>query len=244
MRDEASLRAEAAALGYRLVRQHKVTEPWAQLALALTRQRIDAVLDVGANVGQFAGYLRREGWTGPIVSFEPIPEAHAELVCKAAADPEWQVAPRCALADRDGTAVLEVSAESDMSSLLPQAPLLRSLSPSSAVTRRIEVPLARLDGVAASTDPRWQRLFLKIDVQGGEDRVLAGAEGLWPRIAGVQVELSLIELYRGERPWRETLDGLMRRGFEPHLWLPGYFSRQLARQLQVDVVLFRPDATR
>lgn len=237
--DEASVRVEAARLGFRLVRERKVTEPWAQLVLALRRQRIDAVLDVGANVGQFAGYLRREGWAGPIVSFEPIPEAHAALVGKAAGDPAWQVAPRCALGDRDGKAMLEVSAESDMSSLLPQAGLLQGLSPSSAVVRQVEVPLARLDGVAAVAGSAWERMFLKIDVQGGEAAVLAGAEGLWSRIAGVQVELSLVELYRGERPWRETLDGLIRRGFEPHLWLPGYFSRQLARHLQVDVVLFR-----
>lgn len=128
-----------------------------------------------------------------------------------------------------------------MSSLLPQTERLRRLSPTSEVVAEATVPTARLDGLDLVVGQPWQRLFLKIDVQGAEPAVLAGAERLWPRIAGVQLELSLMQLYEGEMPWRALLDEVCGRGFSPHLWIPGYFSRQLARQLQVDVVLFRDD---
>ncbi|HMR30014.1 MAG TPA: FkbM family methyltransferase [Geminicoccaceae bacterium] len=236
---EAELRAAAAALGFRLVPERKLKEPLAQLVAALRRQEIDAVLDVGANVGQYGGLLREQGWQGPIVSFEPVREVHAELAARASDDAGWIVVPPMALAASSGEAIFHVSSESDMSSLLPQAAALRRLSPSSAVTGLRSVRTERLDRLPLVVDRPWQRLFLKIDVQGAEPQVLAGAEALWPRIAGVQLELSLIELYEGEKPWRVLLDEVCLRGFSPHLWLPGYFSPHLARQLQIDVVLFR-----
>lgn len=239
--NEALLHRLAGEQGFRLVPLRKLKEPMAQLAAALRHNRIEAVLDVGANIGQYATGLREQGWQGPIVSFEPGEAAHAELSARAAADPDWLVAPRTALAAAGGTALLHLSAESDMSSLLPQTERLRALSPTSRVVGGATVATARLDGLDIVVGQPWQRLFLKIDVQGTEPAVLAGAERLWPRIAGVQLELSLMQLYEGEKPWRTLLDEVCDRGFAPHLWIPGYFSRQLARQLQVDVVLFRDD---
>jgi FkbM family methyltransferase len=237
--DEAELRRAAAALGLLLVPRRKLKEPWAQLVHALRHHAVDAVLDVGAHRGEYGGLLREQGWHGPILSFEPQPEAHAALRARAAGDPEWRVAPPMALGAAEGEALLEVSAESDMSSLLPQGPLLERISPSSAVRARLRVPVRRLDALAEIRDAPWRRLFLKIDVQGAEHLVLEGAAGLWPRLEGLQLELPLVPLYEGERPWRKTLDALAARGLVPHLFIPGYFSRELARHLQLDVVLFR-----
>lgn len=237
--DEAELRRRAEAAGFILVPRRKLKEPWAQLVHTLRHHAIDAVLDVGANLGQYGALLREQGWQGPILSFEPQPEAHRALAARAAADPAWHVAPPLALGAATGEAWLEVSAESDMSSLLPQGPLLRRIAPSSAVRERIRVTVRRLDELAELRAAPWRRMLLKIDVQGAESQVLEGAEGLWPRLAGLQLELPLVPLYEGERPWRTTLDALEARGLVPHLWIPGYFSRELARHLQLDVVLFR-----
>jgi FkbM family methyltransferase len=233
------LRRLARAFGHDLLPRPKLGHPDAQLVFMLERFAIDVVIDVGANEGQYAARLREWGWRGPIVSFEPIEEVHARLAARAARDPAWTVAPCTALGARTGTAVLHISAEPDMSSLLPQTPLLREISPSSAVLRRTEVPLARLDEVALLDRPDWRRLFLKLDVQGFEPEVLAGAAGLMERIVGIQLELALLPLYQGERDWREMLDRLSSQGFAPHLFIPGYFSRRLARQVQMDGVFFR-----
>lgn len=209
----------------------------AQLAFTLHRQAIDAVIDVGANTGQYATRLRAAGWAGPILSFEPIPEVHRLLARHAAADPDWEVAPPLAVGAMGGEIELEVSAESDMSSTLRQTTLLQDISPTSAVLRRIVVPQARLDELLAARP--WRRLFVKIDVQGAEPAVLAGMEGLWARVQGLQLELALLPLYAGERPWLELLEDLAERGFTPYLLLPGYFSRALGRQVQLDAVLYR-----
>ena len=165
----------ARRLGYDLTLRKKARPHEAQLTAVLERFEISCVLDVGANVGQYALMLREGGFGGKIVSFEPLADAHATLVRRAAADAGWQIAPRMAIGDRDGEALLEVSAEPDMSSILPQSELLREISPSSAVLRRERVPMARLESAAQPYLAPEDRIFLKIDTQGFEPQVLAGA---------------------------------------------------------------------
>ena len=229
----------ARRLGYDLTPRRKAKSPHVQLLAVLAHFRISCVLDVGANVGQYGATLRAWGYRGRIVSFEPQVEPRAALERRAAADPGWQVAPRMALGAHRGEIEIEVSAESDMSSILPQSALLRQVSPSSAVVRKETVPLRRLDDVAGAYLRPDDRAFLKIDTQGYEREVLAGAGSLLERLAGIQLEMSLVPLYQDERDFRGTLDHLAAAGFEPHLLLPGYFERKLARQLQVDGVFMR-----
>ena len=234
----------ARRLGYDLTPRAKAKSPNAQLVAVLERFRITCVLDVGANVGQYGGMLREWGWRGRIVSFEPQAEPHRALERRAAADPDWQVAPRMALGKEAGEVEIGVSAESDMSSVLPQSALLRQISPSSAVVRKETVAMRRLDEVAGPYLRPEDRVFLKIDAQGYEALVLAGAGGLLERLRGIQLEMSLVPLYEGERDFRSLLDELAALGFAPWLFLPGYFERKLARQLQVDGVFMRPAAAR
>jgi FkbM family methyltransferase len=229
----------ARRLGYDLTPRRKAKPPQAQLIAVLDRFQISAVLDVGANVGQYAAMLRDWGYHGRIVSFEPLPEAHAALQRRTAADPNWLVAPRMALGAQSGEIEIEVSANADMSSILPQTDLLRRISPSSTVTRREIVSLRRLDDVAADYLQPDERVFLKIDAQGYEPQILAGARTLLERLAGIQLEMSLVPIYEGERDFRATLDDLTAAGFEPYLLLPGYFEPKLARQLQIDGVFMR-----
>jgi FkbM family methyltransferase len=236
------LRRLARRLGYELTPRTKAKTPNAQLAAVLEHFRITCVLDVGANCGQYGAMLRQWGYLGRIVSFEPLAEAHAALEARAAGDPGWQVAPRMALGERDGEVEIEVSAESDMSSILPQSALLREISPTSAVVRKETAPLRRLDRIAGSWLTPDDRAFLKVDAQGSEPRILAGARDVLARVLGIQLEMSLVPLYQGERAFRAVLDDLDRLGFELYLLLPGYFERKLARQLQVDGVFMRPSA--
>jgi FkbM family methyltransferase len=229
----------ARRLGYDLTPHKKAKPLEAQLIAVLERFAIACVLDVGANAGQYGSLLRDWGYRGRIVSFEPLAGAHARLEQRAAPDPAWQVAPRMALGAQDGEATIEVSAESDMSSILPQTELLRRVSPSSRVIGRETVPLRRLDRLAADYLGPEEAAFLKLDTQGFEAEVLVGARELLPRLRGLQLELSLVRCYEGERDFRELIDDLERAGFSPYLFFPGYFERKLARQLQIDAVFMR-----
>jgi FkbM family methyltransferase len=226
-------------LGYDLTARTKARPLQAQLIAVLERFEIAVVLVVGANTGQYGTALREWGYAGRIVSFEPLAEAHRRLEQRAAADPAWRVAPRMAIGDRDGEVEIEVSAESDMSSVLPQTDLLRRISPSSRVVGREMVPIRRLDGVVEDYVNADDGVFLKIDTQGFEAQVLAGARHLLPRLQGVQVEMSLVRCYEGERDFRDLIDDLADAGFVPFLFIPGYFEHKLARQLQLDGVFMR-----
>jgi FkbM family methyltransferase len=226
-------------LGYDLTPRKKAKPLEAQLIAVLERFEIACVLDVGANAGQYGSTLRAWGYAGRIVSFEPLSGPHARLEQRAAGDPDWRVAPRMALGAQDGEATIEVSAESDMSSILPQTELLRRVSPSSRVIGRETVPIRRLDGLATAYLRPDEGVFLKLDTQGFEAQVLAGAGQLLPRLRGIQLEMSLVRCYEGERDFRELIDDLAIAGFSPYLFFPGYFEHELARQLQIDGVFMR-----
>ncbi len=229
-------------LGYDLSPRKKAKPLEAQLIAVLERFGVVCVLDVGANAGQYGSRLRAFGYRGRIVSFEPLSGPHARLEQRAAGDPGWRVAPRMALGAEDGEVTIEVSAESDMSSILPQTPLLGRVSPSSRVIGRETVPLRSLDGLAADYLEPEEGVFLKVDTQGFEARVLAGARRLLEQLKGVQLEMSLVPCYEGERDFRELIDDLGAAGFSPYLFFPGYFEHKLARQLQIDGVFMRePD---
>ena len=229
----------ACSLGYDLTPRKKAKAPHTQLIAILEHHRIETVLDVGANVGQYGKRLRDHGYDGKIVSFEPLSGAHAALSERAAGDPAWTIAPRMAVGAEDGEIDIQVSAETDMSSILPQNALLKEISPSSQIQSTERVPLRRLDRVAGDFIGENDRLFLKIDVQGFESEVLGGAETLLPRLIGIQLEMSLLPLYKGALDYRSMVEKMAAHGFELHLVLPGYFERKLARQLEIDGVFIK-----
>jgi FkbM family methyltransferase len=220
-----------------------VTNPISKETRSLVRilehHGIDAVLDVGANVGQYATRLRQGGWGGRIVSFEPLPDAHAALEKVAAPDALWEIAPRMALGAGAGTVSLNVSAESDMSSALPFVPEMADLLDSAAYTGTVTAPLARLDEVFGEYAGNTGRVLLKIDTQGTEAAVLEGASGVLDRIYGIQLELSIVPVYQGERTYLDMIAALGELGFQPALFIPGYFNQRSARLISMDGVFIR-----
>ena len=222
-------------------RSKSLSPHWAQLVDILDRQGITCVLDVGANTGQYATYLRRSGYLGRIISFEPQAAAHAALRKAADGDADWAVAPAMALGEADGQATLHVSAESDMSSFHEFDPDFLATSPTSRYVSREEVQVRRLDSVFDGIVAAEDRPFLKIDTQGHEAGVLDGADGVLRRLAGIQLEMSLVPVYRGEAPFDALMARMQSAGFVPALFIPGYYSRHLGRMLQVDGVFVRAD---
>ena len=210
------------------------------LAAVLAHHRIDLVFDIGANTGQYARRLRRTGYAGRIVSFEPQSTVHAALAEAAAGDSGWTVAPRLAIGDSDRPVTLNISAESDMSSALPFTAEMAGLLDSAAYSGTETVPQARLDAVFGEFVRSGDRVLLKSDTQGYDRRVLDGAAGVLDRVVAIQLELSIVPVYVGEPSWREMIDHLQTLGFSPALFIPGYFNRRTARLIAMDGVFVRP----
>jgi hypothetical protein len=146
-----------------------------------------------------------------------------------------------AIGDIDGEIDIQVSAETDMSSILPQSELMKQISPTSKIEHTERVPIHRLDGIARDYVDDEARAFLKVDTQGFEPQVLDGAEALLPRLVGLQLEMSLLPIYEGERDYLTIIQRLAASGFTLQLVLPGYFERKLGRMLEIDGVFVRED---
>lgn len=201
---------------------------------ALRAAQADVLLDVGANFGQFAASARDAGFHGRIVSFEALPDVHAELTKIAASDAAWFVAPCAALGSAAGTAEINVAGNSASSSLLPMLPRHINAAPESAYVKRLRVPVARLDAACESLAPPPASLYLKIDTQGFEREVLHGATGILDRVAILQLELSLAPLYENAPTFVEMVQWVQAIGFEFFDIVPGFNDRKSGRLLQVD----------
>jgi FkbM family methyltransferase len=215
---------------------------WAQLVRQLAVHEVNTVLDVGANVGQFARKLRDSGFRGKIVSFEATSAAHGKLREEAKADKGWIVAPRAAIGDSDGSTTIHVSANSAASSVLAMLPAHAEAAPESRYVASEEVMLRKLDTIGRQFVSNDDRVFIKLDVQGFEYQVLQGAKELLTRVIGLQLEHSLVPLYAGEHLFHPMLHELEERGFELWSLVPGFVDGSTGRLLQVDGVFFRPDA--
>jgi len=158
---------------------------------------IDLVLDVGANQGQFASAIRRGGYTGNIVSFEPLSDANSRLLQASDEDAKWDVYQCCALGDRNGEVEINIAGNSESSSILPMLESHLSAAPESAYLGKEIVPIKTLDETAGPYMKDKRAAFLKIDTQGFEWQVLDGARATLPHIQGILVQLSLVPLYEG-----------------------------------------------
>ena len=177
----------------------------------LTQLGVRTVLDVGANQGQYGTWLRRIGYTGRIVSFEPMAEPFTLLSRAAATDPAWS-ALRMAAGAEEGRVSMHVTANSVSSSLLAPTNEQVAAAPESAEVRREDVDVRRLDDVVTDIDvtgPVW----LKIDTQGFEQQVLDGSSRLLEQVAAVQCEVSLTELYEGQADYLSVLHGCRHQDF-------------------------------
>jgi FkbM family methyltransferase len=201
----------------------------------------EVVLDVGANVGQYARELRVAGFRGQIVSFEPLTSAHASLVRQSARSSNWKIAPRMALGDVEGEATINIAGNSYSSSLMPMGKLHSHVAPDAGYIGSEKVPLRRLDSVAGDFVRAGQKYLLKIDVQGYEQKVMAGAQETLRNAAALHMETSLVELYEGEAVIASLLDTAARLGFEIWSISPVFSDVRSGRLLQVDCFFVRPD---
>lgn len=175
----------------------------------LSSRKIDLLLDVGANEGQYAHRMRAIGYQGTITSFEPNPVAANVLERYAARDKRWDVR-QIALGKENSVTDLNVSKNSVSSSLLGMETVHRTVAPESVYVDRQRVLVRRLDD---ELDAVGRRIWLKIDVQGTEHDVLSGAEKTLRFVEVIEIEMSTVSLYVGQMLMPDMLMLLHDLGF-------------------------------
>jgi FkbM family methyltransferase len=236
---KSAVRSLLERAGYQVKKTDVYSSQKLRRRLLFSRLKIDFVVDVGANSGQFAKQCRDHGYEGPILSFEPTSAAHAALLESAAADPLWNVAERMALGATTGEADINIAANSFSSSILPMLHSHLSAAPYSAYLHSEKTPVRRLDDVLST--PAGAHIFLKLDVQGFESQVLAGAVQTLSRALALQLEMSLVPLYEGEILFQQMCSEMYRLGFD--LWdlEPSFRDPATGRLLQVDGIFTRTE---
>ena len=181
----------------------------------LEKLSINCVLDVGANRGQFGTWLRRSGYSGCIISFEPIRANFEVLKAVAAKREPWRVFPY-ALGAEDERREINVTAGSDYSSFLTPREESQIRFQGNRVERREQVDIRRLDHILEKclTSISSPRLYLKIDTQGFDLSVMEGAQTILPNILALQTEVSLHNIYHGMHSFAESVSKFQAHGFE------------------------------
>lgn len=191
------------------------------------------LLDIGANTGQFAEWVRSTGFQSGIHSFEPGGVSFQELENKTLKYENWN-AYKLALGSQTAKGSLNVSADSYSSSL--RTPTDTNLAAHAGVKTTTEerIQISTLDSFINSRLPKEPKLIVKIDTQGYEAEVLAGGEVTLERTVLLIIEFSLKELYLGQILFHELLPRLQCLGFFPTILEPADEDYDSLEILQID----------
>lgn len=198
---------------------------------------LKTVIDVGCNEGQFAICARRLLPTAEIFSFEPIPECRERVERRFRTDSRFRVFD-CALGERAGTADFTVSDVTGASSLLSMGKVQAKYFPESLNKKTITVRIDTLDGALVPLkleDP----IFLKIDVQGFEQQVLAGGALTLRRAKLVLLEASFEPFYEGQALFDDIYATLRASGFSLLDSFNMMHAPDTGRALQGDFIFIR-----
>jgi FkbM family methyltransferase len=226
------VRRWARRLGFDVIRWPAGTDRGSRLSQLIARLGVDTVLDVGAHEGDWAAGLRRLGYGGRIVSFEPGAAAFESLARRAARDDRWEVR-RAAVGAENGSVSLEVRRNSMMSSVRRVARVPAGYAEQVAVVRTEEVPMVRLDAAWPSG-----RVMLKCDTQGLDLDVIDGCGRHLDDVVLLQLELAFRATYEGQPEYLEALERLQARGFRPAILEPHWWDED-GLLLEADCVLRR-----
>ncbi|NMF63093.1 FkbM family methyltransferase [Brasilonema octagenarum] len=204
----------------------------------LNNHNVDTVIDVGANLGQYATEIRSEGFDGRILSIEPVPEVFNSLQKTKTKDSKWS-GFNFALGAENGTTQINLTNFSDLSSILEPTEYAKSVAPAFEVKEKIQIQLKTLDTFWNENKLDNSKVFLKLDCQGFEEQILQGANESLQKVVGVQMELSLKALYKNQRLYNDSIAFMKENKFELYHILPVFSDVNTGQLLDMDGFFFK-----
>jgi FkbM family methyltransferase len=229
----------------RMYDESKLYAVWEQrhLRRLLAYLDVDCVFDVGANYGQYAEMLRqRVGFTGRIISFEPMPDAVTVLKAKSARDPKWTI-EGIALSSSSGARIFHIMKSNRFSSLgQPLHTEVDIFERMNAVERTIEVQTETLEEayMRLKKEYEFSRPFLKMDTQGFDVDIVRAASLVMPFFLGMQSELAVKRIYEQSVDFRDAIAAYKEAGFDVSAFVPnnaGHFPQLI----EMDGIFVRRD---
>ena len=205
----------AAYFGYEFIRINKniVQNQILQTIELIKQHDIDLVLDVGANLGQFATDIRSAGYRKQIISFEPVNQCYKHLA--SITDDAWQV-ENFALGDKNSKKKINISNKTVYSSILDVNEFGESnFSDSIKVIDKQDIQVKKLDDIIQKLvcNLGKKKIFLKLDTQGYDNRVIHGGLETLKHVQILQTEISCKGIYKDTPSLTERLEELLSIGF-------------------------------
>ena len=202
--------------------------------------QIDCFWDVGANIGQTGESIRKHGYTGNILSFEPQEEAYKKLLKNSFNDQKWKIYEKCGLG-QNGFKKINISKNSVSSSFLEMENLHIDKNPESKFIKKEEVKIISLSEVFNKEKNSFKKNFLKIDTQGYEKEVLDSGENILDNFIGISCEISVQPLYKNEAKFLDIINYLNTKGFEIYSVHNSYYEIDYGQTFSVDIVFIKKD---
>ena len=206
----------------------------------INRFKIDHILDVGANEGQYAQGMRKLGFKETISSFEPLRGVFEKLKKNSRGDDKWYVY-NLALGNRDEELEINVAKNTVSSSLLEMLPAHINQEPDSIILSKEKIQVKKMDSIWKEYAFESTNIFLKLDVQGYEKNVLEGMTNSLNNISVVQLEMALIPLYKGELLLADMVQNMNSLGFTLYNVMGGFSNFETGQLFQVDGIFARSD---
>jgi FkbM family methyltransferase len=167
------------------------------------------IVDVGANTGQWSGMLLNCHTPEKLIIIEPLPEAFAALQKKFGSNRRVEL-HNLAIGERESVERLKITRDTTGASLLQPREEMRAVIGSNwTITSEIEVPMTTLDRLLVDLT---EVSLLKIDVQGYEKPVLAGARQTLVKTKFLLIELNFMPQYDGGS-WLGEVHQILTRDF-------------------------------
>jgi FkbM family methyltransferase len=204
----------------------------------LNHFNINKIFDVGASTGSYAMHMKDLRFNGTIISFEPMSHSFEQLKKNADKYKNW-ITQNYALGDVEQETYINVSGNSDSSSLLEILPNHVQSEPTSKIVKKEKIKVKTLDSIFHDFYEENDNVLLKLDTQGFEKQVLDGSKKSLPLIKGIQLEMSLVPLYEDSMLFSEMKNFLISKGFKLFSLENGFFDSQTGQLLQVDGIFFK-----
>lgn len=236
------IKRTAELLGYELINKKHQPSLMPHLRNLIRQDRVDLVIDAGANRGQFSLLLRRYGYRGEIHSFEPVSSAFEILEKVSSKDHDWHV-HQLALGDENGQQVINISNLTPLSSFLEPTNFGKQNFTDIAAVDRETVEVRTLCTVfeELGIDCSDRTILLKMDTQGYDLKVFTGARAFHDNIACIVSEVSYKPLYSAMPSYLDVLKAYEEGGFGVTGFFPVTRSQDLS-VIEMDCVLKRSDA--
>jgi FkbM family methyltransferase len=208
---KAAIKKALDGVGLTITRSSNAPE---RTLLGLARLTVRTIIDVGANEGQFARRMLKVFPNATIYCFEPLPAPFRVLEQWSKGLQRGRVIPiNRAIGDRSGQITMKChDRHSPSSSVLKTTPVALQLYPRLSAQTDIVVTQSTmdesLDVLSISND-----VLIKMDVQGYEDRVVAGGAQTFSRAIACITEVTLDQLYEDQAEFVRLIGALSEHGY-------------------------------